>query len=215
MESISSLHLLAEAVRSAGADIAPTYQEYIQLAFAIANDCGEAGRPDFLALCSPSPKYDPQAADKLFSNALKTGRNDVHIGSVFHLAELCGVKVHPETPPAIGTLGTQGSPGSSSSHTRVPCARQRSAGAPAHFRRTHPLAPSAGVHRKMRYLPCSIRRASAGGHHRAGCRYGTACAKFLWRKNDVALPANLCGGTARIGQGCAVAGAPAGRTHTR
>lgn len=47
MESISSLHLLAEAVRSAGADIAPTYQEYIQLAFAIANDCGEAGRPDF------------------------------------------------------------------------------------------------------------------------------------------------------------------------
>lgn len=119
MESISSLHLLAEAVRSAGADIAPTYQEYIQLAFAIANDCGEAGRPDFLALCSPSPKYDPQAADKLFSNALKTGRNDVHIGSVFHLAELCGVKVHPETPPAIGTLGTQGSPGSSSSHTRV------------------------------------------------------------------------------------------------
>ena len=95
MESISSLHLLAEAVRSAGADIAPTYQEYIQLAFAIANDCGEAGRPDFLALCSPSPKYDPQAADKLFSNALKTGRNDVHIGSVFHLAELCGVKVHP------------------------------------------------------------------------------------------------------------------------
>ena len=119
MESISSLHLLAEAVRTAGADIAPTYQEYIQLAFAIANDCGEAGRPDFLALCSPSPKYDPQAADKLFSNALKTGRNDVHIGSVFHLAELCGVKVHPETPPAIGTLGTQGSPGSSSSHTRV------------------------------------------------------------------------------------------------
>lgn len=119
MESISSLHLLAEAVRSAGADIAPTYQEYIQLAFAIANDCGEAGRPNFLALCSPSPKYDPQAADKLFSNALKTGRNDVHIGSVFHLAELCGVKVHPETPPAIGTLGTQGSPGSSSSHTRV------------------------------------------------------------------------------------------------
>ena len=37
MEPLSSLHLLAEAVRNAGADIAPTYQEYIQLAFAIAN----------------------------------------------------------------------------------------------------------------------------------------------------------------------------------
>lgn len=47
MEPISSLHLLTEAVRNAGADIAPSYQEYIQLAFAIATDCGEAGRQDF------------------------------------------------------------------------------------------------------------------------------------------------------------------------
>ena len=72
MEPLSSLHLLAEAVRNAGADIAPTYQEYIQLAFAIATDCGEAGRHDFLSLCSLSSKYDQRAADKLFSNALKT-----------------------------------------------------------------------------------------------------------------------------------------------
>lgn len=56
MEPISSLHLLTEAVRNAGADIAPSYQEYIQLAFAIATDCGEAGRQDFLALCSLSSK---------------------------------------------------------------------------------------------------------------------------------------------------------------
>ncbi len=47
MDALSSLHLLTEAVRNARADIAPTYQEYIQLAFAIANDCGEAGRKIF------------------------------------------------------------------------------------------------------------------------------------------------------------------------
>ena len=119
MEPISSLHLLTEAVRNAGADIAPSYQEYIQLAFAIATDCGEAGRQDFLALCSLSSKYDPQAAEKLFSNALKTGHNDVHIGTAFHLAELCGVKIQAEIPSGIGTLGTQGSPSSSASHTRA------------------------------------------------------------------------------------------------
>lgn len=110
MEPLSSLHLLAEAVRNAGADIAPTYQEYIQLAFAITTDCGEAGRHDFLSLCSLSSKYDRRAADKLFSNALKTGRNDVHLGTAFHLAELCGVKIQHEAAPAIGTLGTQSSP---------------------------------------------------------------------------------------------------------
>lgn len=125
MDALSSLHLLTEAVRNARADIAPTYQEYIQLAFAIANDCGEAGRQDFLTLCSLSSKYDPQAAGKLFSNALKNGRNNVHIGSAFHLAELCGVKIQSEIPSDVGTLGTQGSPSSSASHTRV---REKEAG---------------------------------------------------------------------------------------
>ena len=119
MEQLSSLHRLTEAVRNAGADIAPTYQEYIQLAFAIATDCSEAGRQDFLTLCSFSPKYDPRAADKLFSNALKNGHNDVHIGTAFHLAELCGVKVQSEIPHGFGTLGTQSSHSSSASHTHA------------------------------------------------------------------------------------------------
>lgn len=44
---LENLRQLTEAVRMAGADIAPTYIEYVQLAFAIANDCGEAGRNDF------------------------------------------------------------------------------------------------------------------------------------------------------------------------
>ena len=107
MESLSSLHLLTEAVRDAGADIAPTYQEYIQLAFAIATDCGEVGRQDFLTLCSLSPKYDRRAADKLFSNALRNGRNNVHLGTAFHLAELCGVKLRSDVPSDTYTTFAQ------------------------------------------------------------------------------------------------------------
>lgn len=89
---LSDLRRLTEAVHAAGADIAPTYREYVQLAFAIATDCGEAGRSDFLMLCSLSAKYDVHAANKLFSNALKTNNNSVHIGTAFHLAELCNVR---------------------------------------------------------------------------------------------------------------------------
>ena len=44
MTDIESLCRLTEAVEAAGADIAPTYLEYVQLSFAIATDCGEAGR---------------------------------------------------------------------------------------------------------------------------------------------------------------------------
>ena len=51
MTDIESLRLLTEAVETAGADIAPTYAEYVQLAFAIATDCGEAGREFFHRLC--------------------------------------------------------------------------------------------------------------------------------------------------------------------
>ena len=41
---------------------------------------------------SLSSKYNPQVAEKLFSNALKIGHNEVHISTAIHLVELCGVK---------------------------------------------------------------------------------------------------------------------------
>ena len=37
---LEELHRLTEAVQASHADIAPTYLEYTQLAFAIATDCG-------------------------------------------------------------------------------------------------------------------------------------------------------------------------------
>ena len=51
MDEIESLCRLCEAVETAGADIAPTYAEYVQLAFAIATDCGEAGREVVPGIC--------------------------------------------------------------------------------------------------------------------------------------------------------------------
>lgn len=41
MNELESLRRLTEAVETAKADIAPTYIEYVHLAFAIATDCGE------------------------------------------------------------------------------------------------------------------------------------------------------------------------------
>ena len=78
-----SLSRLVEAVRSAGVDIAPGYCEYVRLAFAIANDCGEAGREGFIALCSLSVKFNREKAERLFSNALKKGDHRIHLGTAF------------------------------------------------------------------------------------------------------------------------------------
>ena len=106
---LENLRQLTEAVRMAGADIAPTYIEYVQLAFAIANDCGEAGRNDFLSLCSLSSKYDKKNAQALFSNALHADKEDIHLGTVFHLAGKCGVKISGSAGfHKAGTMGTAG-----------------------------------------------------------------------------------------------------------
>lgn len=118
---LSDLRRLTDAVHAAGVDIAPTYREYVQLAFAVATDCGEAGRSDFLMLCSMSAKYDAPAANRLYSNALKNNKNDVHIGTAFHLTELCNVKPEytGEKTRSGGTLGTVGTASNNFSPARV------------------------------------------------------------------------------------------------
>ena len=93
MTDIESLRRLTEAVETAGADIAPTYAVYVQLAFAIATDCGEAGREFFHRLCRTSAKYQREHAERIFSNALTTRHGEVHLGTAFHLAEMANVKL--------------------------------------------------------------------------------------------------------------------------
>lgn len=57
MNTIQDLERLVAAIEKQGANVAPTYQEYMPLAFAIANDCGEAGRSLFHRICRISEKY--------------------------------------------------------------------------------------------------------------------------------------------------------------
>lgn len=124
MTEIESLRRLTEAVETAGTDIAPTYNEYVQLAFAIATDCGEAGREHFHRLCRLSAKYQREHADRIFSNALTTKHGDVHLGTPFHLAEVAGVVLKQEeittNSHRMGTKGTEGTAPNSSTHA---CAR--------------------------------------------------------------------------------------------
>lgn len=121
MTDIESLRRLTEAVEMAGADIAPTYLEYIQLSFAIATDCGEAGRDFFHRLCRISPKYQREHAERVFSNALTAQRGEVHLGTVFHLAEAMGVTVSKEVVvnSRTGTRSTAGTVSQSFTHVRT------------------------------------------------------------------------------------------------
>ena len=121
MTDFESLCRLTEAVETAGADIAPTYAEYVQLAFAIATDCGEAGREFFHRLCQVSAKYQREHAERVFSNALTTRHGEVHLGTVFHLAETAGVNLSKEDMAnnRKKTKNTENTPSKVLTHARV------------------------------------------------------------------------------------------------
>ena len=95
-DSISILEQLVTTIEQAGVNVAPTYQEYMPLAFAIANSCGEEGRTRFHRICRISEKYHHDEADKLYGHALTKGTGRNSLGTVFHLAEVAGVKMDPK-----------------------------------------------------------------------------------------------------------------------
>lgn len=93
MNELNFLEQIVTAIEQAGANIAPTYQEYMPLAFAVANSCGEQGRNSFHRICRMSGKYIQADADKLYDHALQNGQGKSSLGTVFHLAELAGVRI--------------------------------------------------------------------------------------------------------------------------
>jgi hypothetical protein len=93
MNDLEALERLCNLVENAGADIAPNFDQYTEMAFAIANSVGENGRSYFHRLCAPCPKYNAEKADKLFTDAVAKGRGGNTIGTVFYLAEQSGIKL--------------------------------------------------------------------------------------------------------------------------
>ena len=89
----SDLDYLVEVICASGIDIAPTYDEYTNLAFAIATDYGEAGRWAFHAICQLSQRYNETHADKMYSGAIASNQGVKHIASAFYLAKQAGVNI--------------------------------------------------------------------------------------------------------------------------
>ncbi len=66
-------------------DIAPDYETYRNIGFALANEFGEGGRDFFHAACQPSPKYNRTDADRQYSACIRAKGGGITIGTFFHL----------------------------------------------------------------------------------------------------------------------------------
>lgn len=70
-----------------------SYNSWLKIAFALAQEFGEAGRAYFHELSKISQKYDPAECDRKFDNCLKTNRGDVTFGTIIHLAKQAGIRI--------------------------------------------------------------------------------------------------------------------------
>lgn len=87
---------VAELVRTAvnhGVNIAPTYFEYRNLAYALADGFGEGGRQWFHALCQSDAKYNSKQADKQYELALKGSKSGITIGSFYWMLKNVGISL--------------------------------------------------------------------------------------------------------------------------
>lgn len=82
---------LVTAVESSMIDIAPSYQDWLDLAFALSDALGEGGRSYFHRLSRFYPGYDEREADKQFTACLNSHGSGITIKTLFHLAKQAGV----------------------------------------------------------------------------------------------------------------------------
>lgn len=98
--------LIRECV-SSGKNIAPDYEKYRNLGFALADGFGEDGRVMFHSLCSVSEKYDSRHADKQYDECLKNRKNGISVGTFYFMLKEAGINIKNEQQKYIqlATIG--------------------------------------------------------------------------------------------------------------
>lgn len=96
-ETPTDLHVEVERVVAdievRGIDIAPQYDTWVNIGFALSEGLGEGGRDFFHRLSRLHSDYDYSTTDKQFSNCLNGKGTGVTIASFFHHAALSGVRL--------------------------------------------------------------------------------------------------------------------------
>ena len=90
-----------------GHNLAPDYDSYLKLGFALANGFDEKGREYFHALCSVSEKYDSRHADKQYSICLKGNKSGITAGTFYWMLKQVGIHAPESQKKAVqvATLG--------------------------------------------------------------------------------------------------------------
>ena len=79
------------AITARGIDITDSYNNWLQLGFALATEFGEEGRQYFHDVSRCYPKYNQDEANKKYTGLLSSSTGRVGIGTFFHLCKSHGI----------------------------------------------------------------------------------------------------------------------------
>jgi len=91
-------------VQSRRIDIAPQYQEYLNLSFALVDGFGEGGREYFHALCAISEKYNSQHANRQYDIAIKRGKSGISVGTFYFMLKQAGIEIKSDSQAALSIV---------------------------------------------------------------------------------------------------------------
>ena len=84
---------IVSQIERQGIDIAPSYEEWVKLGFALADGLGENGREQFLRLSAIHAGCTREAADEQYSKCLHSKNSGITISTFFHMAKQAGISI--------------------------------------------------------------------------------------------------------------------------
>lgn len=87
----SQVEEIISEIESRGLDIAPSYDEWVKLGFALVSEFKETGREYFQRLSTLHPGYEFNATDKQYNNCLNSKGSGITLSTFFYLASKVGI----------------------------------------------------------------------------------------------------------------------------
>lgn len=108
MTVVEHVESVCEAIETSNIDITANYSDWLDILFALSSDLGEEGR-SFAHRISRfyvkgDRRYDPAEVDDKYTECLRNGKNQVHIGTLVKIAKDHGVTVkmpHVDNPQSV------------------------------------------------------------------------------------------------------------------
>jgi len=100
---------ITQRIESTATDIAPTYPDWRDLGFALADALGESGRNYYHRLSRFYPNYTEKETTQQFNKCLKSHGHGITIKTLYHLAKQAGIDISVPIVPKVLRKKNRGS----------------------------------------------------------------------------------------------------------